>query len=455
MRRAAIYARISDARDGDTAGVDRQEADCRALATERGWEVVGVYIDNDRSAYSGKRRPAFEDMLTAVQAGGIDVVICWAADRLYRRLNDLERLVDDLGGVQVATVKSGRVDLSTADGRMTARILGSVSQHESEKKSERIARAYADRARSGKFPGGTRRYGYNSTCTATVPEEADELRKAYEHIAAGGSLRSKVLDLRARGVTGAKGAPFTAQSLREALLRPLNAGHVNLRGQIILNASTAPRIVDPELWEQVRAILLDPARRTGRGRPSRSLLAGIAQCSKCGGPIYASGRQRHRDKIYRCTTNYCLTRKMSAVDDYVQEEVLQRLEASADQIAAELAAAAPQPPTADMAEASRLRRQLDSLSDLLVAGDLDAAAYAAADHKLRETLRVIEGRISAGSRATLPILGDALPIREAWQAANIEDRRTLLKALLSVRLDKVTGPEAKRDPRAGIEVIWK
>lgn len=454
MRRAAIYARISDARDGDTAGVDRQEADCRALATERGWEVVGVYIDNDRSAYTGKRRPAFEDMLTAVQAGGIDVVICWAADRLYRRLNDLERLVDDLGGVQVATVKSGRVDLSTADGRMTARILGSVSQHESEKKSERIARAYADRARAGKFGGGTRRYGYNKTATAIVPDEAAELLKAYEHIAAGGSLRSKVLDLRARGVTGVKGAPFSPEALRQSLLRPMNAGHINLRGQIILNASTAPRIVDPQLWEQVRAILLDPARRTTRGRPSRSLLSGIATCGVCGRPIRASGKNAGV-RIYRCTENYCLMRKMASVDNYVQEEVLQRLEASADQIAAELAAAAPQPPTADMAEASRLRRQLDSLSDLLVAGDLDAAAYAAADHKLRETLRVIEGRISAGSRTRLPILGDGVPIRESWQAASIEDRRTLLKALLSVRLDKVTGPEAKRDPRGGIEVIWK
>ena len=34
--RAAIYARISDARGGDTAGVDRQQEDCLALCAEQG-----------------------------------------------------------------------------------------------------------------------------------------------------------------------------------------------------------------------------------------------------------------------------------------------------------------------------------------------------------------------------------------------------------------------------------
>ena len=47
---AAIYARISRDREGAGLGVERQEADCRALAERLGWDVVAVYVDNDISA---------------------------------------------------------------------------------------------------------------------------------------------------------------------------------------------------------------------------------------------------------------------------------------------------------------------------------------------------------------------------------------------------------------------
>lgn len=53
---AAIYARISDDRTGTRLGVERQLADCRRLAAERGWNVAQEYVDNDRSAFRGATR---------------------------------------------------------------------------------------------------------------------------------------------------------------------------------------------------------------------------------------------------------------------------------------------------------------------------------------------------------------------------------------------------------------
>ncbi|MGZ6527028.1 MAG: recombinase family protein, partial [Actinomycetota bacterium] len=47
---AAIYARISSDRDGLALGVERQLADCRELASRKGWPVAEEYIDNDISA---------------------------------------------------------------------------------------------------------------------------------------------------------------------------------------------------------------------------------------------------------------------------------------------------------------------------------------------------------------------------------------------------------------------
>ncbi|MDP9445039.1 MAG: recombinase family protein [Actinomycetota bacterium] len=44
--------------------MDRQEADCRALAERLGWEVAAVFVDNDINAYSGAPRPQYRAMLT-------------------------------------------------------------------------------------------------------------------------------------------------------------------------------------------------------------------------------------------------------------------------------------------------------------------------------------------------------------------------------------------------------
>ena len=49
--RAVVYVRISDDPEGTERGVDRQEADCRAYAAAHGWEVAGVFRENDTSAF--------------------------------------------------------------------------------------------------------------------------------------------------------------------------------------------------------------------------------------------------------------------------------------------------------------------------------------------------------------------------------------------------------------------
>ena len=79
--RTAVYCRISDDRRGLGLGVQRQHQDCHELARRNGWQVVGTFVDNDISAYSGKRRPRYAALMAAVDAGEIDVVVAWDPDR--------------------------------------------------------------------------------------------------------------------------------------------------------------------------------------------------------------------------------------------------------------------------------------------------------------------------------------------------------------------------------------
>ena len=86
---AGIYVRISlDKHDG--AGVERQEEMCRQLAAEHGLEVSRVYSDNSISAYSGKTRPGFIDLVADVEARKIGAVLSFAPDRISRNVSEYE-----------------------------------------------------------------------------------------------------------------------------------------------------------------------------------------------------------------------------------------------------------------------------------------------------------------------------------------------------------------------------
>ena len=73
--------------------MERQIKDCKALCADRGWIVAEVFIDNDVSATSGKRRPEYQRLLRAIESGDIDAVAVWDLDRLTRRPAELESFV--------------------------------------------------------------------------------------------------------------------------------------------------------------------------------------------------------------------------------------------------------------------------------------------------------------------------------------------------------------------------
>ena len=105
--RAGIYTRISYDPAGQRAGVERQRLDCEALCHSRGWEVGGYLEDNDRSAFSGKPRRAYQQLLRAIETGEIDAIVTWHNDRLHRSPKGLEGFIDlvERTGVRVAVLR--------------------------------------------------------------------------------------------------------------------------------------------------------------------------------------------------------------------------------------------------------------------------------------------------------------------------------------------------------------
>lgn len=293
-RRAAIYLRIS--RDDQATGlaVERQREDCLAIIAARGWELAEEYVDNAVSASKrATKRPNYDRMVADYHSGAFDAVVCYDLDRLTRQPRQLEDWIDaaqDRGLVLVTA--NGEADLATDNGRLFARIKASVARAEIERKGARQLRANLQRAESGKPIPGRRRYGYETDGLTPRPAEASIVRRMFQHVAEGGSLRSITLALQAEGVDPAPGKEWSTRRVRDILMNPHYAGAIRHRGQTIASEHVEP-LVDTELAAEVRAILADPSRKTTPGSTPRHLLSNIAVCGVCGEPLVFM-------RAYRC-----------------------------------------------------------------------------------------------------------------------------------------------------------
>jgi DNA invertase Pin-like site-specific DNA recombinase len=296
--KAAVYLRISSDKSGQQLGVSRQRKDCLALCEAKRWEPV-EYVDNDVSASSGKHRPGYERMLADIADGRIGAVVAWDLDRLHRRPIELEAFMAlaDEHRLKLATV-SGDCDLSTAQGRLVARLKGSVARHEIEHKSDRQRRAAQQLAERGE-PKWRNAFGYRPDGSRQPdPLTAPLVKAAYASILAGGSVSDVARTFNAAGHYGLTGKPWTAKTVSLFLRKPRNAGLRAHNGQIV-GPGTWPALVDETTWRATQSVLNTPGRAPGRKSVRRHLLTGVLGCGRCGDHL--SGRQtKSKTLVYQC-----------------------------------------------------------------------------------------------------------------------------------------------------------
>lgn len=334
--RAAIYLRISeDRRDG--AGIERQEKECRALADRLGWPVADVFTDNDISAssFSRKRCTDYGRMVEAIKSGRINAVIAWDSDRMFRQPSEHEPYMElcQRHGVQNAAVRVGDIDYDTPIGRFNARMHINMAAYESEHKADRIRSAHRQIAENGQWHGGMRPFGYQADGVTVREDEAAEIRRVAAAVVRGQSLRSLAVELNEHGVpTVTTGSKWTSARVRSMLLRPRLAGLRQHRGKVVGQACW-PAILSSETHEALKAILGDPARRSGgggrRGPTPTALGTGLYICGGCHEPTLRLGRTSGRPR-YRCANTDTgsgrhVTRAADELDAYVEGALLEML----------------------------------------------------------------------------------------------------------------------------------
>jgi site-specific DNA recombinase len=441
--RAAIYTRISRDRSGERAGVGRQEADCRAFCERRGWEVAGVYADNDLSAYSGKPRPAYKRLLADIEGGRVGAVVAWHNDRLHRSPAELEGFIAliEAKGTTVAMVEGGDYDLTTADGRLSARIVGAVARKESEDKQRRARRKQLQLAESGLPGGGPRPFGFEIIRPwgwKVHDREAELVREAVDRVLnQRHPLRSICADWSRRGITTVNGHRWEQTGLKRVLTSARMAGLRSHAGREL--PASWPAIIDVDTLAELRATLWDPARTRNGGVVARKyLLAGMIYCSLCGSRAHARPRA---DKVRRYTCisgpNFNGCGKVGIVAEPMEELVVLHglTRVSLGDFSAALHEAAGEAEGA-RALAGQLRAYEDRLTGLETAHYVEGVVDVLAYRRIRADL---ESRIAATSTTLAAATGARLftgmscglsDLFEAWRANDLTWRRELLARLI-------------------------
>lgn len=448
--RAAIYCRISDDREGRGLGVARQETDCRALCEARGWEITGIYVDNDISASKGRHRPQYEQLCQDLKDGTVDAVVTYHNDRLHRDSRELEDFIAlvEAARAEVATVAGGHYDLTTSTGRMSARIVGAVARAEAERIADRTRRKHLELAQQGKTSGGgTRPFGFDGDFVTVREDEAVLIREAAVRVLAGETIRGVLVDWNDRGVRSVTGRTFTPFVVRRMLMSARIAGRREHKG--ILTDAVWPAIVDEITWRRLRAVLSDPTRRVN-GNPRRYLLTGLAVCGVCGVRLVARPRDDKR-RCYVCASGpgFQGCGKIRRLSEPVEDLVLRQLRAALDE--GQIASVAVDDEQLQVAldRVAELEGRLEELAtDFYADRSISRAQFTAASDRLSGLLGDAQRRVAAESRRQRPPPGDLL-------SASFEvQRATVVDYVAAVLVDPAVKGRNRFDP-SKIRVTWR
>ena len=465
--RCAIYTRKSteEGLDQEFNSLDAQREAAEAyIASQRqeGWLALPDRYDD--GGYSGGtlERPALKRLMRDIEAGRVDIILCYKVDRLSRSLLDFTRIVEvfDRCGVSFAAITQS-FNTTTSMGRLTLNILLSFAQFEREIIAERIRDKVAAAKKKGKYCGGPPNLGYDvdreKRRLLVNPEEARLVRHIFKRFVQLRSTTDLVRELNTKGtltkawVTAKgqvrEGGRWDKSHVYRLLNNQIYLGEVTHKG--ITYPGEHEAIVTREAWDEVQAILNENTRARGNATRTQTvaLLRGVIRCGHCGcamGPTYTrkNGRQY---RYYLCVhaskkvEHDCPVRTVPAGDvEQVVMEQLRSLFRSPELVARTYAAAKQQ----ETDEVGRLTARKT---------EIEGKIKEARERALQIIAEAGQGRRTAGSRGGF--LSDALDEVNA-QAQTLADELQQSKAKLeALTRQSVTEDEVRR-ALAAIEPLW-
>ena len=364
MERVAIYCRLSEEDRGkqhqqDSLSIQNQKTMLIQHAREMGWEIAGVYSDDD---YAGadRRRPEFMRLLKDAERRKFDIVLCKTQSRFTRELELVEKYIHGLfplWGIRFVSIVDN-ADTANRGNKKSRQINGLVNEWYLEDMSENIRSVLTNRRENGYHIGSFALYGYrkdperrgrlviDEAAAAIVREvfalyasgvgKAAIARRLNDRGVPNPTAYKRLCGLRYRQSGGCNSALWRYAAIADMLENQIYIGNMvqgrygsasyktkqnrpRPRSQWYIVEGTHEPIISRELWERVQALLRQRAKPFGTG--CIGLFARKAVCMNCG---YAMRSSKSRGVRYlRCSCRHMA--RDACPGAFIQEEKLERL----------------------------------------------------------------------------------------------------------------------------------
>ena len=476
---AAIYARVSSARQKEQQTIDSQIAALHAHAEQLGLEVAPQWVFSD-DGHSGATlvRPALEKLRDLVAQVPVDVVLVYSPDRLARKYAYQALLIEELAkaGTSVMFVHGPRSD--TPEDALLVQFQGMIAEYERAQIIERTRRGKTHRARQGTVnvlsgaPFGYRYVRKNEHADAryeVVAHEAAIVTELFRrYVEDGVAIAALARWLSATGVATRTGKPRWDRSVIWGMLRnPAYAGRAcfgktmrtadqpglnrtaRLEGRVTPKSYSVtdrptqdwleipvPALVTEDTWARVQRRLTDNKRFAARHSKVPSLLQGLTACSSCGYAYYrghTTTTAGNKIYYYRClgSDNYRYQHGRVCDNKPVRTDYLDNL--VWDHV------------TGLLADPRLIRAEIDRRLDQLRTADPTTAAQRRLEQALAKTTASVNRLIKAYQEELISL--DELRER----TPELRSRETSLRSQLDTLADQLVYRQAYLKLATGLE----
>ena len=307
--RAALYIRVStDEQAVEGQSVSAQIETLTQYCNLYSIEIGDIYKDLGISGKETKNRPELIRMLNDAKNGRFNLVLVWKISRLSRSLKDLLLILDefDKSGI-VFSSYSEKFDTSTAVGKMTLQLLGSIAEFERNTIIDNVKLGLNEFARKGGKTGTVLGYDNYNKQLIVNDDEAELVRMIYNlYIHRQMSMYQIASTLNSQGFKTKRNNSFSKGSIAVILSNPvyiaINRHKIGHEDEYKTTGSHNP-IIELDTWniaQKLREIC--KKKRPVKNKQLYFLLSGKIQCPRCSCSMYSftSNTASKTYKYYRC-----------------------------------------------------------------------------------------------------------------------------------------------------------
>ncbi|MGB7606587.1 MAG: recombinase family protein [Lutisporaceae bacterium] len=225
--KAALYIRVSTEEQAlEGQSVDAQVETLEQYCQLYNIDIYEIYKDLGVSGKTTKNRSGLQQMLKDASRGKFNMVLVWKISRLSRSLKDLLLILDQLENNNIVfNSYSEKLDTSTAVGRMTLQLLGSIAEFERNTIIDNVKLGLQEYARKGGKTGTVLGYESIGRQLTVNSQEAETVKLIYTlYVLNRMSMSDIAYYLNEKSYKTKRGKKFRKDSISVILSNPVYIG---------------------------------------------------------------------------------------------------------------------------------------------------------------------------------------------------------------------------------------